>query len=43
MKGCLIMCSLTFVTLDCISANYQQSITRNPNPPNIEGDDVQAY
>jgi hypothetical protein len=43
MKDCLIMCSLTFVTRDGISANYQQAITLNPNPPNIEGDDVQAY
>lgn len=43
MNGCVLMCSLTFVTLDGISANYQQSITLNPNPPNIEGDDVQAY
>ncbi len=43
MEGYLISCSLTFVTLDGISANYQQSITLNPNPPNIEGDGVQAY
>jgi hypothetical protein len=43
MKGCLIICSLTFVTLDGIFTNYQQSITLNPNPPNIEGDGVQAY